>query len=234
MLRVTSISVGYGNVPVLRDVSFEVGEGELVALIGSNGAGKTTTLNAISALIPLISGTIWFFENELGNVPPHRVCELGFVHIPEGRKIFSSLTVLENIEMGAYTRGAREKTKPNKEVVFDLFPILKARGSQLARTLSGGEQQMLAIARGLMSNPRLLALDEPSLGLGPIIKRDIFETIGRINQEGITILLSEQDAMHALSMARRAYVLEVGRVVVEGEGSVLLEHEHVRKAYLGI
>jgi branched-chain amino acid transport system ATP-binding protein len=234
MLKVRQIAVSYGNVPVLRGVSFNIEEDEFVSVIGSNGAGKTTILKTISGLLPVSSGEIWFLGLRIDIIPSHRICQLGLVQIPEGRKLFPSLTVLENVEMGAYASLARKKLDANKEKVFELFPILKNRKNQIAKTLSGGEQQMLAIARGLMSDPKLFALDEPSLGLSPLVRKNIFETVKRINREGITVLLCEQDARHSLSLAKRAYVLEVGRIVLEGKGEDLLENDHVKKAYLGI
>jgi len=234
MLEVKGIKVNYANVPVLTEVSFEVKEGEIVCLVGSNGAGKTTTLRAISGLLPTLSGEIWFLGVRIDRIPPHKICQLGLIHVPEGRKLFPSLTVLENLEIGAYLSHARKKIKSNKEMVFEVFPILKERQKQLAKTLSGGEQQMLAIARGLMAEPRLLILDEPSLGLSPIVRKSIFDTIKKINREGITILLSEQDARRSLSIARRGYVLEVGKIVLQGSGEELLQNKHVRKAYLGL
>jgi branched-chain amino acid transport system ATP-binding protein len=234
MLKVRQIAVSYGNVPVLRGVSFNIEENEFVSVIGSNGAGKTTILKTISGLLPVSSGEIWFLGLRIDIIPSHRICQLGLVQIPEGRKLFPSLTVLENVEMGAYASLARKKLDANKEKVFELFPILKNRKNQIAKTLSGGEQQMLAIARGLMSDPKLFALDEPSLGLSPLVRKNIFETVKRINREGITVLLCEQDARHSLSLAKRAYVLEVGRIVLEGKGEDLLENDHVKKAYLGV
>ncbi len=234
MLKVKTINAAYGNVPVLKGLSFEVKGGEIVSLVGSNGAGKTSTLNAISGLLPVVSGEIWFLEERIDKITAHQICRLGFIQVPEGRKLFPSLTVMENIEMGAYAPHARKKMESNKEVVFELFPILKNRGNQVAKTLSGGEQQILAIARGLMSDPKLLALDEPSLGLSPIFRKNNFETIKKINREGITILLSEQDARHSLSLATRGYVLEIGRIVLHGKGKELLENDHVKQAYLGI
>lgn len=234
MLEVRNIFVSYGNVPVLKEVSLKVEEGEIVSIIGSNGAGKTTILRTISGLIPVILGEIWFLNNRIDKIPSYQISHLGFVQVPEGRKLFPSLTVMENIEMGAYARNARKNIEVHKERVFELFPILKNRKNQIAKTLSGGEQQMLAIARGLMSDPKMFALDEPSLGLGPLVKRNIFESIKQINGNGTTIILSEQDARHSLSLAKRAYVLEVGRIVLEGRGEELLENDYVKKVYLGL
>ena len=234
MLEVKNINATYGNVMVLKELSLEVKEGEIVSLVGSNGAGKTTTLNTISGLLPIVSGEIWLLEDRIDKIPAHQICQLGLIQVPEGRKLFPSLTVMENIEMGAYSPRARKKMESNKEMIFELFPILKDRKNQVAKTLSGGEQQMLAIARGLMSDPKLFALDEPSLGLSPIVRKNIFETVKKINREGITILLSEQDALHSLSLATRGYVLEVGRIVLHGNGNKLLGNALVKKAYLGI
>jgi branched-chain amino acid transport system ATP-binding protein len=234
MLEVKNIFVNHGHVPVLKEVSFNVEEGEIVSIIGSNGAGKTTTLRAISGLLPLVSGEIWYLHSRIDKIRSHQRCQLGVVQIPEGRKLFTSLTVMENIEMGAYAPQARKGINVKKERIFELFPVLKDRKNQVAKTLSGGEQQMLAIARGLMSDPKLLALDEPSLGLSPIVKKSIFEAVQQINRKGITIILSEQDARHSLSLAKRGYVLETGRIVLQGKGEELLENEHVKKAYLGI
>ncbi len=234
MLAVKEIDVNYGNVSVLKKLSFSVKEKEIVSLIGSNGAGKTTTLKSVSGILPIRSGEIWFLNDRIDKLPAHEICRKGFIQIPEGRQLFHSLTVGENIEMGAYISRARKKAESNQERIFNLLPILKARRNQLASTLSGGEQQMLSIARGLMSDPLLLALDESSLGLSPIVKKVIFATVKKINDEGMTILLSEQDALHSLSIANRAYVLEVGQVVFEGNAKEMLNNEHVKSAYLGI
>jgi len=234
MLEVKNINATYGNAMALKELSLEVKEGEIVSLVGSNGAGKTTTLNTISGLLPVVSGEIWLLEDRIDKIPAHQICQLGLIQVPEGRKLFPSLTVMENIEMGAYSPRARKKMESNKEMIIELFPILKNRRNQVAKTLSGGEQQMLAIARGLMSDPKLLALDEPSLGLSPIVRKNIFEAVKKINREGITILLSEQDARHSLSLATRGYVLEVGRIVLHGNGNKLLGNALVKKAYLGI
>jgi len=234
MLRVDKINVFYGDLQALWDVSFKVEKDEIVAIVGSNGAGKTTTLRAISGLLRPKTGSIQFLGESLGKIPPHRIVELGVAHIPEGRRLFPLYSVIENLKMGAYTRGLIEKKDETLEWVFELFPILKERRNQAAGTLSGGEQQMLAIGRGLMSRPKLLMLDEPSLGLAPRLVLTVFDLIRRINEEGITVLLVEQNVRHALQLADRAYVLETGRSVLEGKGDELMDNEHVKKAYLGI
>jgi len=234
MLRVDKINVFYGDLQALWDVSFNVEKDEIVAIVGSNGAGKTTTLRAISGLLRPKTGSIQFLGESLGKIPPHRIVELGVAHIPEGRRLFPLYSVIENLKMGAYTRGLIEKKDETLEWVFELFPILKERRNQAAGTLSGGEQQMLAIGRGLMSRPKLLMLDEPSLGLAPRLVLTVFDLIRRINEEGITVLLVEQNVRHALQLADRAYVLETGRSVLEGKGDELMDNEHVKKAYLGI
>ena len=234
MLNVDKINVFYGDLQVLYDLSFKVDEGGITALVGSNGAGKTTTLKTISGLIKPRSGAIFYKNQRIDLLKPERIAELGIVHVPEGRLLFPNMSVLENLEMGAYTKRAREKKEENLEWVFQLFPILKERKKQLAGTLSGGEQQMLAIGRALMSSPELLMLDEPSLGLAPKIVLKIFEVIEEISKKGITILLVEQNVRYALTMARKAYVLENGRIVLEGRGEELVDNEYVKKAYLGV
>jgi len=234
VLRVEKIKVCYDDVPALHEVSFEVEKGQIVAIIGSNGAGKSTILKTISGLLHPVSGTIEFEGVRIDRYPPHSIVGLGIAHVPEGRRIFSRLSVLENLYLGAYTRKSEEERAEALEHVFELFPILKERQSQRAGTLSGGEQQMLAIARGLMSRPKLLMLDEPSLGLMPMLVTKLFETIKRINEEGTTILLVEQNVREALELADRAYVLMTGNIVLEGTGKELLETDLVRKAYLGM
>lgn len=234
MLRVGGIDVYYDEVQILRQVSIEVEEGEIVALVGANGAGKTTTLRAISGLLRSKRGTIEFMDQPIHRLEPHEIVSLGLIHIPEGRKIFPSLTVRENLELGSYTKEAKRKRAQTMERVFNLFPALKEREKQVAGTLSGGEQQMLAIGRGLMSLPRLLMLDEPSLGLAPLITEHIFDTIKGLNQQGTTILLVEQNVFHSLNMASRGYVLENGQIVLQGEGRELLANEQMREAYLGL
>ena len=218
----------------LWDVSFEVGEGELVTLVGANGAGKTTTINAISGLLRNKTGTIYYRDAPIHNLPPHEITKLGIVQVPEGRKLWPNLTVLENLELGAYIKTNREMKNENMERVYDLFPRLKERETQLAGTLSGGEQQMLAIGRALMSRPGILMLDEPSLGLAPILVKDLFKIIRLINQQGVTILLVEQNLRYALENSIRGYVLETGKVALAGLSKELLENPHVKKAYLGL
>ncbi|NLM13493.1 MAG: ABC transporter ATP-binding protein [Epulopiscium sp.] len=233
MLTVNGINVYYGAIHAIKDVSFHVGDGEIVTLIGANGAGKTTILHTISGLLRTKTGEIKFLDNPINKVEPHEILKMGIAHVPEGRRIFSQMTVLENLQMGAYTRNNKEETNNMIEMVFEKFPRLKERVNQLAGTMSGGEQQMLAIGRALMSKPKLLLMDEPSMGLAPILVQEIFNIIQEINAAGTTILLVEQNANMALSIANRAYVLETGKVVLEGNAKELLGDENVRKAYLG-
>lgn len=232
LLRVDNVSVAYGAIEALKSVSLSVGEGEIVAVLGANGAGKTTLLKAISGLIPVKSGAIVFAEQNLQKLPPHVIARLGVVHIPEGRRVFATLTVEENLNLGGYGC-AKEEVQRAKERVFQLFPVLKERRIQLAGTLSGGEQQMLAIGRGLMRSPRLMLLDEPSLGLAPLLVDQVFATIVQINEEGVPILIVEQNARKSLSIADQAHILEVGRVVLSGPAGKIATDERVRKAYLG-
>lgn len=234
MLRVENINVSYGDVQVLWDVSFEVKEKELVALVGANGAGKTTTLNTISGLLRPEKGNVHFLGEEVTRVPAYKIAELGIAHIPEGRRLFPEMTVKENLEMGSLSPEAKRKRKETMEWVFTLFPILKERQRQEAGTLSGGEQQMLAIARGLMALPKLLMLDEPSLGLAPVLVAQVLEVVKNLKERGMTTLLVEQNVMHALNLCTRAYVLENGRIVLQGSGATLLNNSHVKEAYLGI
>ncbi len=234
MLRVNNLNVFYGHLHVLWDVSLEVEKGEIVAVIGPNGAGKTTLLRSISRIIPIKSGEITFNGVRIDTLPPHKVVELGIVQVPEGRHLFPYLTVMQNLILGTYPKRARKNIEDTLEWVYSLFPILKERKNQVARTLSGGEQQMLAIARALMSKPELLMLDEPSQGLAPKIVLDVFNAIKKINEEGITILLVEQNVHYALKISNRAYVLENGRIVLKGNSEELLSNEYVKKAYLGI
>ncbi|HDN80651.1 MAG: ABC transporter ATP-binding protein [Chloroflexi bacterium] len=234
LLELQNVHTYYGYVHALKGISITVEEGEIVTLIGANGAGKTTTLRTISGLIRPKEGKIFFEGKLLNNVPAHKIVYMGISHAPEGRKVFPTLTVEENLNMGAYSLGNdKEAIEANRERVFRLFPRLKERRKQLAGTLSGGEQQMLAIGRALMSRPKLLMLDEPSLGLAPMLVRAIFETIREINEQGVTILLVEQNARAALKLAHRGYVLETGRIVLSGTAQELMEDERVRKAYLG-
>ncbi|MEM1674515.1 MAG: ABC transporter ATP-binding protein [Candidatus Bathyarchaeia archaeon] len=234
MLNVESINVFYGGAQALYNVSLQVSKGEIVALVGSNGAGKTTTLKTIAGLLRPSSGNIYFLNERITNLPPNIISEKGISLVPEGRRLFPFLTVQENLEVGAYKGEARKKLKDSLELVYQLFPRLKERRNQMAYTLSGGEQQMLAIGRALMSRPKLLMLDEPSLGLAPVVYRKIFDTLKEINIQGITILLVEQNVHMALKLANRAYVMENGRIVMEGESEKLFVDENLRKAYLGI
>ncbi len=234
LLEVDNLNVYYGAIHALQGISFTVDEGEIVTLIGANGAGKSTTLCTISGLLRPRRGAIRFRQQDITMLPAERIVRLGIVQVPEGRKIFAPLTVRENLEMGAYTRADRAEVQRSLERVFASFPRLKERLNQLGGTLSGGEQQMLATARGLMSRPTLLLLDEPSMGLSPIMVEEIFRIIREINAEGTSILLVEQNAHMALSVAHRAYVLETGRIVLEGTAKEVRENPQVRAAYLGI
>lgn len=234
MLKVKGINVSYGDLQVLWDVSFEVKEGEFVSLLGANGAGKTTTLNTISGLLKPISGSIEFMGIEISSLPGHKMAELGIAHVPEGRRLFPEMTVQENLELGALSPEAKKRRRQTMEEVFELFPRLKERRYQEAGSLSGGEQQMLAIGRGLMALPKLIMFDEPSLGLSPVLKEQVFQIAKDINDRGITVLLVEQNVARALKYCDRAYVLENGRIVLEGTGESLLNNEHVKAAYLGI
>jgi branched-chain amino acid transport system ATP-binding protein len=233
MLKAENLEVYYGNIHALHEVSFEVKEGEIVTLIGANGAGKTSVLHAVSGLIPIRSGSVSFLGQDLTLLAPDKIVQLGLGQVPEGRRIFANLTVKENLEMGAFTRKDPKGIKADYQQVFTRFPRLKERLNQVAGTLSGGEQQMLAIARSLMSRPKLLLMDEPSMGLAPLLVQEIFGIIKEINATGTTILLVEQNAQLALSIADRAYVLETGRVVLQGDAQELANSEEVRKAYLG-
>ena len=233
MLKVENLNVFYGAIHALHDISFHVNAGEIVTLIGANGAGKTSTLHTISGLIRQKSGTITFKGKNLAAVHPHKLVGMGLSQVPEGRRVFAQMSVLENLEIGAYTRKNPAEMKRDLEMVFGHFPRLKERVKQLAGTLSGGEQQMLAMGRALMSHPELLMLDEPSMGLSPILVQEIFSIIQDVNRAGTTILLVEQNAHMALSIANRAYVLETGRIVMEGDARELLTNDNVRKAYLG-
>jgi branched-chain amino acid transport system ATP-binding protein len=233
VLRIEGITVRYGNVPALRDLSLEVEEGELVTLIGANGAGKTTTLRAISGLLPLAAGSIRFEGQPIGNASPKRILALGIAHCPEGRRVFPHLTVRENLEMGAYLRRDRAAVAQDLARLFGKFPRLEERLAQYAGTLSGGEQQMLAIARSLMSRPRLILFDEPSLGLAPNFVQRVFEIVAEIRNEGTTVLMVEQNAFAALEMCDRSYLIETGRVVQHGTAASMLADSHVRRAYLG-
>ena len=232
MLEVKDINVYYGLIHALRDVSFEVNEGEVVALIGANGAGKTTTLHTITGLLPSKGGTVTFEGKDITRKPGHAIVRLGMSHGPEGRRVFAGLTVAENLRMGAYTRPAGEIPESLK-MVYERFPRLEERKNQAAGTLSGGEQQMLAVGRALMSRPKVIMMDEPSLGLAPIIVKGIFEIIKEINKQGVTVLLIEQNANMALKTANLGYVMETGRITLHGSGEELLANEAVKAAYLG-
>jgi len=233
MLEVEKINVFYDDAQALWDISFNVNNAEIVTLVGSNGSGKSTSLKAISGLVPPSSGQIRLEGTRIDRVPAHRIVEMGIAQIPEGRRLWPGLSVLENLELGAYTKGARAVREESMAYVFKLFPRLHERRMQLAGTLSGGEQQMLAIGRGLLSKPKLLILDEPSLGLAPFLVDEVFETIQKINREGTTILLVEQNVNYGLAISNRGYVLETGRIVLSGTGKELLHDEHVKTAYLG-
>jgi branched-chain amino acid transport system ATP-binding protein len=234
MLAIHEITVGYGEVLALHGISFSVEKGEIYCVVGSNAAGKSTILKAISCLIHPVSGTIEFEGQRIDRFPPHEIVELGIAHVPEGRRLFSRLTVMDNLVLGAYKKSSPKGREKTLTVIFELFPILQERKSQRAGTLSGGEQQMLAIGRGLMSQPSLLLLDEPSLGIMPLLKEKIFDAIKKLNQEGITILLVEQDVQEALEIANHGAIVQTGRIIADGEAKDLLRTDLVRSAYLGI
>ena len=234
LLRIDGIEVGYGDLTAVRDVSLEVREGEVVALIGANGAGKTTTLRALSGLLPLRRGRIELDGQRLDGLGSAQVAARGIAHVPEGRQLFSTMTVRENLELGARTRAARQARARTLDRVFELFPRLLEREAQLAGTLSGGEQQMCAIGRGLMACPRLLVLDEPSLGLAPVLVKTIFEDLARINGQGLTVLLVEQNVLRSLRLAHRGYVIDNGRTTLAGPRDELLASGHIKQAYLGL
>lgn len=233
MLKLDNINLYYGAIHALKDISIEVEKGQIVTLIGANGAGKTSTLRAISGLNPIKSGSIEFNGKALKNIPAFQLVKMGISMVPEGRRIFANLTVMENLELGAYIRKDSKAVKADYNRIFQLFPRLLERKNQVAGTLSGGEQQMLAIGRALMSKPEILLMDEPSMGLAPIIVKDIFNIIKEINGEGVTVLLVEQNAHMALSIAHKAYVLETGRIILSGDADKLLNDESVKSAYLG-
>jgi len=234
MLKLTNVSTAYGKVRVLREVSLEIGENEIVAIVGANGAGKSTMLNTISGLVNPTSGSVEFLGKRIDGTPPYEVLELGISQVPEGGKPFPDMTVQENLEMGAYGKKAWKMMGKSLESVYKTFPLLKERGRQLARTLSGGQRQMLAMGRCLMSRPRLAMFDEPSYGLAPVVVGELFTFIQKLRDQGIAILLVEQNIRHALEIADRGYVLENGRIVLEGVSQDLLVNDHVRKAYLGL
>lgn len=234
MLEVNNVNIFYAKIQVLWDVSLTVEEGEIVALVGANGTGKTTLVNAISGLLPLTSGRIEFQRKPINGLKPFVIVDLGISHIPEGKKLFSDMSVRENLEMGAYLRNVWDQREETMEQVFQLFPKLKTRQGQLAKTMSGGEQQMLAIGRGLMSKPKLLIIDEPSSGLAPLVVDEMFSVIQGLRSQGISIFLIEQNVQQTLEIADRAYVMENGRVTLSGESKQLLQNELIKKAYLGL
>ncbi|MDO4615687.1 MAG: ABC transporter ATP-binding protein [Lachnospiraceae bacterium] len=233
MLKVTDLQVNYGVIPALKGISFEVEKGEVIALIGANGAGKTTTLHALTGLVPISGGKVEFEGKDITHVPGHKIVTMGMAHVPEGRRVFPDMTVYQNLLLGAYTRKDQKEIEGNLEKVYSHFPRLKERRKQLAGTLSGGEQQMLAMGRALMSEPRIILMDEPSMGLSPIFVNEIFNIIEQVSKEGVTVLLVEQNAQKALNIADRAYVLETGKITTAGEAKDLLHDEAIRKAYLG-
>ena len=232
MLEVKDLNVYYGVIQALKGISFEVEEGDVIALIGANGAGKTTTLHTITGLIPAKSGSIVFEGKDITRVPGHKLVSMGIAHVPEGRRVFAQLTVLQNLKMGAYTRNDKQEIEETIQKVYKRFPRLEERKNQLAGTLSGGEQQMLAMGRALMSHPRLIVMDEPSMGLSPIYVNEIFDIIKEISADGTTVLLVEQNAKKALSIENKAYVLETGSIVLKGDAKELMNNDQVKKAYL--
>ena len=233
MLEIKDLQVCYGVINAIKGVSFEVNEGEIIALIGANGAGKTTILHTITGLVSAKSGSIMFEGTDLLKTPAHRIVSMGMAHVPEGRRIFQELTVLENLTMGAYTRKDKKEISDTLEMVYKRFPRLEERKSQIAGTLSGGEQQMLAMGRALMSHPKIILMDEPSMGLSPLYVTEIFDIIKEVNAGGTTVLLVEQNAKKALSIANRAYVLETGNIALTGDAKELMNNDSVKKAYLG-
>ena len=233
MLKVENIQVYYGMINAIKGVSFEVNEGEVIALIGANGAGKTTILHTITGLISPKSGSVMFEGRDLTKTPAHKIVYLGMAHVPEGRRVFQQLTVLDNLKLGAFSMTDKKKVEENLAYVYRHFPRLEERKNQIAGTLSGGEQQMLAMGRALMSNPKIILMDEPSMGLSPLLVNEIFKIIEEVSKEGTTVLLVEQNAKKALSIADRAYVLETGNIVMEGKASELLSDPRIRAAYLG-
>ena len=233
MLKVENLEVAYGMIKAIKGVSFEVNEGEVIALIGANGAGKTTILHTVTGLLSPQAGSIVFEGVELTKIPAHKIVGMGMAHVPEGRRVFQELTVLENLKLGAFILNDKKRIESNLEYVYTHFPRLKERRGQVAGTLSGGEQQMLAMGRALMSNPKIILMDEPSMGLSPILVSEIFNIIKEVSADGTTVLLVEQNAKKALSIANRAYVLETGKIVLEGDAKELMNNEQVKKAYLG-
>ena len=233
MLEIKNLEVYYGMIQAIKGISFEVNEGEVIALIGANGAGKTTTLHAVTGLIPAKAGEIIFDGKNVAKIPGHKIVSMGMAHVTEGRRVFAELSVYQNLKMGAYTRKDKDEIAGNLEMVYKRFPRLKERKNQMAGTLSGGEQQMLAMGRALMSQPKIILMDEPSMGLSPIFVNEIFDIIREVSAAGTTVLLVEQNAKKALSIADRAYVLETGRITLQGDAKELMNDESVKKAYLG-
>lgn len=233
MLSVNNLQVHYGMIQAIKDVSFEVNEGEVIALIGANGAGKTTILHTVSGLLQPTKGSVSFEGQDITKIPAHKIVSLGMAHVPEGRRVFAQLTVLENLKLGAYTRKDKNEMEETLQMIYKRFPRLEERKNQIAGTLSGGEQQMLAMGRALMSHPKLILMDEPSMGLSPIFVEEVFKIIRDISAEGVTVLLVEQNAKKALNIADRAYVLETGNIILQGDAKKLMNDESVKKAYLG-
>jgi len=233
MLEIKDLEVYYGMIQAIKGVSFDVNEGEVIALIGANGAGKTTILHTITGLINAQKGSVWFEGKDITKVPAHKIVSMGMAHVPEGRRVFANLTVLQNLKMGAYTRKDKTEIEQTLDSIYKRFPRLMERQNQLAGTLSGGEQQMLAMGRALMSHPKIILMDEPSMGLSPIFVNEIFDIIRAVSESGTTVLLVEQNAKKALSIADRAYVLETGKIVLSGKASDLLNNDSIKKAYLG-
>lgn len=233
MLEIKDLEVYYGMIQAIKGVSFDVNEGEVIALIGANGAGKTTILHTITGLINAQKGSVWFEGKDITKVPAHKIVSMGMAHVPEGRRVFANLTVLQNLKMGAYTRKDKTEIDQTLDSIYKRFPRLMERQNQLAGTLSGGEQQMLAMGRALMSHPKIILMDEPSMGLSPIFVNEIFDIIKSVSASGTTVLLVEQNAKKALSIADRAYVLETGKIVLSGKASDLLDNDSIKKAYLG-
>ena len=233
MLEIKDLEVFYGMIQAIKGISFEVNEGEVIALIGANGAGKTTILHTITGLLEASKGEVFFDGKNITKIPAHKIVSMGMAHVPEGRRVFANLTVLQNLKMGAYTRRDKNEIEETLATIYERFPRLQERQNQLAGTLSGGEQQMLAMGRALMSHPKIILMDEPSMGLSPIFVNEIFDIIRSVSSSGTTVLLVEQNAKKALSIADRAYVLETGRITLEGKASDLLHDESVQKAYLG-
>lgn len=233
MLSVNNLQVHYGMIQAIKDVSFEVNEGEVIALIGANGAGKTTILHTVSGLLQPTKGSVVFEGQDITKIPAHKIVSLGMAHVPEGRRVFAQLTVLENLKLGAYTRKDKNEMEETLQMIYKRFPRLEERKNQIAGTLSGGEQQMLAMGRALMSHPKIILMDEPSMGLSPIFVEEVFKIIRDISAEGVTVLLVEQNAKKALNIADRAYVLETGNIILQGDAKKLMNDESVKKAYLG-